>query len=413
MADIMATLNGLKHARDHVAKWAQPSKRKVAFPMNILGAKAQVEYQPKGVIGNIATWNFPTHVALAPLAGIFAAGNRCMIKMSELTPQVSGLLEQLIAKYFDETELLAVNGGPDIGAAFAALPFDHILFTGATGIGRHILHAAADNLTPVTLELGGKSPVIISRSADIEKTANRIMAGKAMNIGQVCLSPDYCFVAEEQRDALVDAMVKRFSEMFPTIIDNPDYTSVVNARHLDRLQSYIADAREKGADVREINPANEDMSTQQGTHKMPLHIVVDPTDDMLVMQEELFGAIICVKSYKDINDAIRYVNSRPRPLALYYFGEDKAEERKVLDKTISGGVALNDVMAHTGCENLPFGGVGASGMGNYHGHAGFLTFSHEKAVYRQTKVDLTELAGMNPPYTDKCRAQLDKLTDRK
>jgi coniferyl-aldehyde dehydrogenase len=187
----------------------------------------------------------------------------------------------------------------------------------------------------------------------------------------------------------------------------------VNARHLDRLQSYIADAREKGADVREINPANEDMSTQQGTHKMPLHIVVDPTDDMLVMQEELFGAIICVKSYKDINDAIRYVNSRPRPLALYYFGEDKAEERKVLDKTISGGVALNDVMAHTGCENLPFGGVGASGMGNYHGHAGFLTFSHEKAVYRQTKVDLTELAGMNPPYTDKCRAQLDKLTDRK
>lgn len=413
MADIMATLNGLKHARKHVASWAQADKRKVNFPMNMLGAKAQVEYQAKGVVGNISTWNFPTHVALAPLAGIFAAGNRCMIKMSELTPEVSTLLAQLIAKYFDETELLAINGGPETGAAFAALPFDHILFTGATGIGRHILHAAADNLTPVTLELGGKSPVVIGRSADIEKTAKRIMAGKAMNIGQVCLSPDYCLVAKEQRDALVNAMKTRFSEMFPTIIDNPDYTSVVNARHLARLQSYISDAREKGAEVHEINPANEDLSAQEGTHKMPMHIVVDPTDDMLVMQEELFGAIICVKSYDDINDAIRYVNARPRPLALYLFSEDKAEERKVLDKTISGGVAINDVMSHISCENLPFGGIGASGMGNYHGQAGFITFSHEKSVYRQSKVDLADLAGMNPPYTDKCRAQLDKLTNRK
>lgn len=413
MADIMATLNGLKHARDNVGQWLKADKRKVNFPMNVLGAKAHVQYQPKGVVGNISTWNFPTHVAMAPLAGIFAAGNRCMIKMSELTPGTSQLLEELISKYFDPTELLAVNGGPEVGAAFAALPFDHILFTGASSIGRHILHAAADNLTPVTLELGGKSPVLIGRTADITKTANRIMSGKAMNIGQVCLSPDYCLVPEESRDALVDAMSKRFGEMFPTIIDNIDFTSVVNARHLQRLQSYIQDARDKGADIRVINPANEDMSTQQGTHKMPLHIVVDPTDDMLVMQEELFGAIICVKSYKDINDAIRYINARPRPLALYYFGQDKAEERKVLDKTISGGVAINDVMSHISCENLPFGGVGASGMGNYHGQAGFITFSHEKSVYHQSKVDLTELAGMNPPYTDKCRAQLDKLTDRK
>jgi coniferyl-aldehyde dehydrogenase len=414
MSEVLAIMDGMRNTIKQVKTWMQPEKRRVTFPMGLLGAKARIEYQPKGVAGILSTWNFPVYTAIMPLAGVFAAGNRAMIKLSEVTPATSLLLQSIIADYFDETELVGITGGPDIGAEFAALPFDHILFTGGTAIGRHILQAAAQNLTPVTLELGGKSPVIISRSCDISKAAQRIMSGKALNMGQACLAPDYCFVPRAQKEAFIAAAIQHFSAMFPSILSNPDYTSVVNARHDQRIRCMIEDAREKGGDVREINPASEKFSSQgEGLHKVPMTLVVEPTETMLVMQEELFGPILCIKTYEDITETISYINARPRPLGLYYFGEDADEERLVLNSTISGGVTLNDVMAHSSCDDLPFGGIGHSGMGSYHGIDGFRTFSHQKAIYKQSSFDPMKLAGMVPPYGRKCQKQLDKLTKLK
>ncbi len=411
MGEILAVMQNCEHAIKHVRRWMKAEKRPVMFPLNLLGAKARVEYVPKGVIGVLGTWNFPVYTALSPAAGILAAGNRCMLKLSELNPATSALLQKLVSDYFDPSELVAITGGPDVGAEFAALPLDHIIFTGGTGIGRHILQAAVQNLTPCTLELGGKSPVIVGRSYEIVKAAERIMSGKQLNQGQACLAPDYVFVPKEQLDTFVNTCVSFYSQLFPTIKDNPDYSSVVNARHQQRLLNYIRDAREKGAKVVEINPANEDFSQQKpGMHKIPMTLVINPTDDMLCMQEELFGPMLCIKAYSDVQECIQYINHRPRPLGLYYFGEDAAEERLVLDQTISGGVTLNDVMLHTSCEDLPFGGIGHSGMGAYHGIDGFRTFSHARAVYKQTKLDIMKLSGMLPPYGDKCQKQLDKLT---
>lgn len=410
MSEVMAVMGGIEHTIKQVKKWMKEEKRKVMFPLNLMGAKAKVEYVPKGVVGNLSTWNFPVYTSILPVAGIFAAGNRAMIKFSELTPNTAKLMKNLISKYFDETEFAGITGGPEIGAQFAALPFDHIIFTGGTGIGRHILQAATNNLTPCTLELGGKSPVIVGRSYELSKAAERIMVGKALNMGQACLAPDYCFVPREHKDAFIAAAINHFSTLFPTILDNPDYTSVINARHHQRLSNMIEDAKNKDGDVREINPAKEDFSKQkESLHKLPMTIIVEPSDDMLVMQEELFGAILCIKTYDNIGECIQYINARPRPLGLYYFGEDPIEERMVLDKTISGGVTINDVMSHSSCDDLPFGGIGHSGMGNYHGYDGFKTFSHQRAIFRQTKIDLMKLSGMKPPYGEKCQTQLDKL----
>jgi coniferyl-aldehyde dehydrogenase len=410
MSEVLAVLQGLAHASANVKRWMRSDKRKVMFPLNLLGARARVEVQPKGVIGILATWNFPVYTALSPVTGALAAGNRAMLKLSEVTPVTSSLLQTLIGQTFDASECSAITGGPEVGAEFAGLPFDHILFTGGGSIGRHILRAAVEHLTPVTLELGGKSPVIVSRSADLAGAAERIMVGKALNLGQACLAPDYCFVPRERMEDFVTAATSCFASLFPTILDNPDYTSVINARHHQRLGGMLRDARDKGADVREINPAREDVTHQaEGSFKMPMSLVVEPTDDMQVMQDELFGPILCLKGYADIDECLRYINARPRPLGLYYFGNDAAERQRVLERTISGGLTINDVMAHTSCEDLPFGGIGASGMGSYHGRAGFLTFSHQRAVYTQTKLNLMKLSGMIPPYGEKCEKQLDRL----
>lgn len=411
MSEVLAVMSAFDHSIKHLNKWMRAEKRPVMFPMNLMGARARVEYVPKGVVGVLGTWNFPVYTALCPVAGILAAGNRCMVKASELNPATAALLQQLISQYFDESELAVVTGGPDVGAEFAALPFDHIIFTGGTGIGRHILQAAIKNLTPCTLELGGKSPVIVGRSYNTQKAAERIMSGKQLNQGQACLAPDYVFVAKEQKDILVNTMIQFYSQLFPTIINNPDYTSVINERHQKRLMSYVDDAKQKGAVVHEINPAKEDFNQQApNMHKIPMTIIVDPTEDMLCMQEELFGPVLCIKTYDDMNECIHYINAHPRPLGLYYFGDDAQEERMVLDRTISGGVTINDVMAHSSCEDLPFGGIGNSGMGAYHGRDGFLTFSHPRALYKQSSLDLLKLAGLLPPYGDKAKKQIDKLT---
>ena len=397
LTDIAASVAPINHAIKSLDRWARPSKRPVQFPLGLLGAKAWVEYQPKGVVGLIAPWNFPVQLVMSPLAGVFAAGNRAMVKTSEFTPKVAALFEELCPRYFAAEELTFVSGGPDVGKAFAELPFDHLLFTGATGIGKHILHAAADNLTPVTLELGGKSPVIIGKGADMARATERVAIGKMMNAGQICLAPDYMLVPSAQEQAVVDGLKTAVRAMNPTLLPTPYYPANINDRHYQRLNDWLDDARAKGATIETVNPAGEDFSASNA-RKMPLHIVRDATDDMIVMQEEIFGPIMPVRRYDGIEQAIGEVNRRDRPLGLYYFGSDEGERRRVLDTTISGGVTLDDVIFHISMEELPFGGIGPSGMGAYHGAEGFRTFSHGKAVYKQARLDVAKLAGLKPPY---------------
>ena len=397
LTDIAGSVAPLRHAAKHLDRWAKRERRPVQFPLGLLGARAWVEYQPKGVVGVIAPWNFPVNLVMAPLAGILAAGNRAMVKTSEYTPHTAALFGEVAGQYFDPAELAFVSGGPEVGKAFAELPFDHLLFTGATGIAKHILHAAADNLVPVTLELGGKSPVIVGKGADIAQATERVALGKMLNAGQICLAPDYMLVPEGSQAAVVDGLRKAASAMYPTLLTNDDYTAVINDRHHERLHAWIDDARAKGATVEVVNPAGEDFAASN-SRKMPLHIVTDVTDDMVLMQEEIFGPVLPVRSYRGIDDAIGEVNRRDRPLGLYYFGPDAAERRRVLDRTISGGVSLDDVIFHVSMEELPFGGIGPSGMGAYHGHDGFRTFSHARAVFKQARFDVAKLAGLKPPY---------------
>lgn len=407
ITDIVASVSPLRHAEKMVARWARRERKPVMFPLGLLGAKAWVEYQPKGVVGIIAPWNFPVNLVMSPLAGIFAAGNRAMVKTSEFTPATAALFEALCPRYFDSAELAFVSGGPEVGQAFAALPFDHLLFTGATGIGRHILHAAADNLTPVTLELGGKSPAILGRSANLAQSTERMALGKMLNAGQICIAPDYLMVAAEQEAEAVDGLVRAASAMYPSLLSNPDYTAIINDRHFARLTAAIEDARAKGAEVIAVNPANEDFAASNA-RKLPLHIIRNATDEMTVMQEEIFGPVLPVRKYDSIDGAIAEVNRRDRPLALYYFGSDEAERRRVLDRTISGGVSLDDTIFHVSMEELPFGGIGPSGMGAYHGEPGFRTFSHAKPVFKQSRLDVTGLGGLKPPYGKRTDAAIKR-----
>ncbi len=401
LTDIGGSIGPLRTAQKNLVKWMKPEKRKVGpFPLNLLGAKSRVEYQPLGVVGVISPWNFPVNLTFTPLAGILAAGNRCMIKPSEYTPATSEAMAEIFPTVFDELEIAVVIGGPQTGQDFSGLPFDHLLFTGATSIARHVMRAAAENLVPVTLELGGKSPVVVGRSADLQKTTDAIMTGKMMNAGQICLAPDYVFVPEENLDEFVESTRRSVARLYPTLLDNPDYTSVINERHYDRINGYIEEAREQGATVVEVNPANEDFH-QQPHYKIPPTLIVDPDDKLKVMQDEIFGPVLPVKRYRDIDETVEYINHRPRPLGLYYFGTDDTEQQRVLAHTTSGGVTVNDVVMHVAQEDLPFGGVGPSGMGSYHGLDGFRTFSHAKAIFQQSKLNVAELAGIRPPYSEK------------
>ncbi|WP_338465865.1 coniferyl aldehyde dehydrogenase [Novosphingobium sp. ZN18A2] len=397
MTDIMPSVGSVRYCQKHMAKWAKAEKRKPNFPLGLLGAKAEVRYEPKGVVGIVSPWNFPVGLTMAPLAQAFAAGNRAMLKPSEFTERTSQLMADVFARYFAADEVTVVTGGPQTGQDFCSLPFDHLLFTGATSIGRHVLHAAADNLVPVTLELGGKSPTIFGRSAEVKRAGERVALGKMLNAGQICLAPDYMLVPEEMQAQAIDSVVQGVSSMYPTLLSNDDYTSVINGRHRERLQGLIDDAKAKGAEAIEVNPAGEDFSTTNG-NKMPLTILTGVNDDMKVMQDEIFGPILPVKTYRGIDEAIDYVNAHDRPLGLYYFGEDAGERETVLNRTISGGVTVNDVIFHVSIDDLPFGGVGPSGMGSYHGVEGFRTFSHARSVYRQPKRDIAALAGLRPPY---------------
>lgn len=404
MADVFAVIGSLKLAKASVAEWMQPEVHQGIFP----DAEARVEHVPLGVVGVMSPWNFPFNLTFAPLAGIVSAGNRCLIKPSEFTPVSSALMAKMVTSAFDPSEIAVVTGGADVGQAFAGLPFDHLLFTGGGAVAKHIMRAAADNLVPVTLELGGKCPVIVSADAPIADAAARILTIKSLNAGQICLAPDYALLPEGRVDAFVEEASKAIAAMYPTLAANPDYTSIISARHYDRLQGYLADARAKGATLIELNPAGE--SFEVNSCRIPPTLVVGATDDMKIMQDEIFGPLLPLRTYGSIDEAIAYVNGKPTPLALYYFGGG-AEERRVLDRTRSGGVTVNDVMTHAFAEDLPFGGVGPSGTGVYHGKAGFLNFSHARSIYRQSKMIEAEYM-IRPPFGAPMRQFLSSVITR-
>ncbi|MDF1565924.1 MAG: coniferyl aldehyde dehydrogenase [Deltaproteobacteria bacterium] len=392
ITEIMMAVGAIKHAKKHLRRWMKPVKVPVALEFK--PATARIVRQPLGVVGIIAPWNYPVQLALLPLVSVLAAGNRAMIKPSELTPKTSQLMAELLAEIYDEDLVAVVQGGPEVGKAFSELPFDHLIYTGSTAVGRLVMMAAAKNLVPVTLELGGKSPTIIHSSFPLHEAVKRITFGKGFNGGQTCIAPDYVFIDAARRDALVEGIKATYADFYPGLLENRDFTSVVNERHHQRLQGLLEDAREKGATILELNPEGADFSSAE--HRMALHLVLDATDQMEVMQEEIFGPILPILTYESMDEVVDYVNHHPRPLALYYFDRDSGRVREMMQRTIAGMVTVNDTLTHAVIEELPFGGVGASGMGAYHGLHGFETFSHQKAVLYQSRFHALNL--MNPPY---------------
>jgi coniferyl-aldehyde dehydrogenase len=392
IAETFFVLAGISHARRHLAQWMK--KRRVGTSFHSLPGASWILPQPLGVVGVVSPWNYPLQLALAPAVAALAAGNRVMIKPSEITPRLSRLLAELVVAFFAPEECTVVAGDAELGKAFVRLPFDHLLFTGSTAVGRQVALAAAANLTPVTLELGGKSPAIIDDSADLADSARRIAAGKLFNAGQTCIAPDYVLVPAGKQQAFAGAYVQAVRELYPTLERNPDYTSVVNERHYARLQMLLDDARAAGARVVEVNPGGEPQ--EPAARRMRPHLLLQVDGSMAVMREEIFGPLLPVVPCDTAAQALAFVNERPRPLALYWFGRDRSRAEQVLRATISGGVTINDVLLHIAQENLPFGGVGDSGIGAYHGEWGFRLFSKEKAVFEQSR--LAGTAMLWPPF---------------
>lgn len=405
ITDVLASSREAKETQKEVKKWMRPDSRKVPFPMNIMGSKAQIHYQPLGVIGNMSPWNFPAHLAFSPAIGAIAAGNRVMLKPSDLTPATSTVISTMVADGFDPTEMTVVNGDVNTAIEFSKLAFDHLVYTGGPEIAKSVMAAAAQNLVPLTLELGGKCPVIVDQSADIQQAAQRTMTMKVMNSGQLCLSPDYVLLPETKLEEFLSAATATLGGFFSSIANNEDVTSIINQRHYDRLQGYIDEAKAANCRVEEFNPANEDFSNSP--RKMPFRFVINPDESLRVINDELFGPILVIKTYRDFNETVSYVNSKHRPLALYCFSNDKANIQNLLQNTCSGGVTINDVAQHITCPDLPLAGVGNSGMGSYHGHHGFLQFSHKKAVYHQGLLSIGKY--LAPPSTDKKQKFVDKM----
>lgn len=397
LTEVLTLLEGIKYTQKYLKSWMRPESRHVA--MNYKPARAKVHHQPLGVVGVISPWNYPFSLALAPTMTAIAAGNRVLVKPSEYTPESSETIRRILSDAFDPATVSVVLGGADVGEAFSRLPFDHLLYTGSTHVGRQVMRAAAENLTPVTLELGGKSPTIVHAEYPVEKAAARIAWGKWTNAGQTCIAPDYVLVHESRAPALMDALRSSAERYYPTLARNPDYTAIVNDRHYERITRLVDDAVGRGARKVEINPASELL--EPSARKIPPTLLTNVTDEMRVMQEEIFGPVLPVVPYTSLDDAIEYVNQRPRPLALYYFDDDSRRVEDVLERTVSGGACVNETMVHFGVDDVPFGGVGPSGMGAYHGREGFETFSHKKSVLYQAKWNATAL--LTPPYGERAR----------
>ncbi|MBV9393016.1 MAG: coniferyl aldehyde dehydrogenase [Methylobacteriaceae bacterium] len=389
LLELVPSIKAIRHAKSHLVRWMRPERRRVALTMQ--PAKAWVEYQPLGMIGIISPWNYPLFLAASPLADALAAGNRAMIKPSELTPRFSELLKGILTEAFDPADVAVITGGPDVAEAFSKLPFDHLLFTGSTSIGRKVMQAAAANLTPVTLELGGKSPVVVCPDYPTEKAARAIAFGKFVNAGQTCIAPDYVLAPAARAMELADAILAEAKRLYPRIADNPDYTSIITDRHYQRLTNAIEEAREGGATVLSI--AEE---TASNSRKIPPTIVIDPPANSLLMREEIFGPVLPIVSSDSLDDALRIINDKDRPLALYVLTNSETNRRKILERTISGGVTLNGTLMHVAQNDLPFGGVGPSGMGAYHGFDGFKRFSHARAIHKVGFMNGFER--LAPPY---------------
>ncbi|MDP3084445.1 MAG: coniferyl aldehyde dehydrogenase [Rubrivivax sp.] len=391
ISDVMPVLAALRHTRRHLRGWMKT--RRAPTPLIYRPGRSEVMRQPIGVVGVVSPWNYPGNLALAPAVAALAAGNRVLIKPSELTPRFAELLRAEVAQSFSPGELAVITGDADVGRAFVALPFDHLLFTGSTAVGRHVALAAAANLTPVTLELGGKSPAILNPDCDLARAVPSLLMGKLLNAGQTCIAPDYVAVPRPLLDAFVAAMKAGTQRMYPAIASNPDYTSIVSARHFARLQALVDDARERGATV---VPLHTEVLTDTSQRKLPPLLLLNASDEMKVMQEEIFGPLLPVLVYDSLDEVIAYVNRHDRPLALYWFGRSDADRDRVLRQTLAGGVTINDTLLHIAQEDLPFGGIGASGSGAYHGEWGFRTFSKETGVFHQPALNGVSL--MYPPY---------------
>ena len=392
LAELFVVRAGIRHALAHLSGWMR--ERRVATSLPFLPGRNCLLPQPVGVVGIVSPWNYPFQLAIAPATAALAAGNRVLLKPSELTPKFSALLDRLVGKHFAPDEMSVVIGDADVGKTFVSMPFDHLLFTGSTAIGRQVALAAAANLTPVTLELGGKSPAIFDASCDLDAAVASVAYGKLLNAGQTCIAPDYLLVPQGQSEVVATKLAVAISRLYPSLRDNPDYTAIISDRHRQRLGDMIAEARESGADIIEVNPAGEELGATN--RKMAPTLVRNPGENLRLMREEIFGPLLPIIEYGTVDDAIDHVNRAERPLALYWFGRDRGNRRRILRETIAGGVTINDCMLHLVQERQPFGGVGASGMGAYHGEWGFRTFSKEKPVFLQSRLSAGGL--LRPPY---------------
>ncbi|TVP14328.1 coniferyl aldehyde dehydrogenase [Shewanella sp. KCT] len=401
ISDIMPCVNNINYTLKKLKGWMKPSRRHAGILL--APAKVQVQYQPLGVVGIIVPWNFPVMLSIGPLITALAAGNRAMIKLSEFTPETNRVLRQMLAGLFDETLVAVVEGEAEVAAAFSALPFDHLLFTGSTTVGRHVMRAAADNLTPVTLELGGKSPVIIAPDMPLDTAVERMIYGKCLNAGQICVAPDYVLLPKGQSQAFVQAFINRFKQMYGEIGQNPDYGAIINQRQFDRLQAALQDAIDLGA---QVTPTSNETMTP-GSRKLPVQLITGVNEQMKVMQEEIFGPLLPIVEYDSLEQAIDYVNDRPRPLALYIMSFDSDTQQRLLNQTHSGGVCINETVFHVAADDAPFGGIGPSGMGHYHGKEGFLTMSHAKTILSRGKLNTGKL--VHPPYGNAIQQLLMKL----
>ncbi len=400
LSEILPTLAASAHARRHLPGWMRPQRRTVS--MNFSPATNRVEYQPLGVVGVVSPWNYPIFLTLGPLIDIVAAGNRAMIKPSELTPATGALLARMLGEAFPPEEVLVVQGDVSVGRAFTALPFDHLIFTGSTEVGRAVMRSAAENLVPVTLELGGKSPVIVAEDFSVERAARSVALGKLFNAGQTCIAPDYALVPAERAEGFARGVLAAAQSMFPTINNNPDYTAIISDRHHTRLSELVAEAEAAGATVLR----HPDAPRGNVRHFAPT-VVLDPPLDGRLMRDEIFGPVLPVVRTTGTDDAIRFVNARPRPLALYAYTNSAAIERRILDRTVSGGVTVNSTLMHCGQVDLPFGGVGPSGMGTYHAREGFYQFSHARGVHKPGFFSGFEY--LRPPHGQKMRLALRAL----
>ena len=394
IADGMTVLNEIDHLRSHLRKWMKP--KRVGVGWRFWPARAEIRPEPVGVVGVIAPWNYPVNLALIPLATAIAAGNHVYLKPSEHTPNTTGFLRSLLAEVFPADRVAVATGGAEVAGAFAALPFDHLVFTGSTAVGRKVMAAAAPHLTPLTLELGGKSPAIVCADFPLDQAAARLATGKWFNGGQTCIAPDYVLIDEGRAPALAEALREQVRTRYGTLADSSDYTRIINDGQYARLQGYLDDARALGL---QVLPLADNGDAQQ--RLFPPTVVLEPGEDAKVMQEEIFGPILPIKSYRNLDQAIAYVNAHDRPLSLYPFSHDRGSVEKILRNTLAGGVTVNDTVLHFGINNLPFGGIGPSGMGAYHGRAGFDAFSKALPILWQPRRAGSDM--LKPPYSKVAR----------